>query len=68
MILRADHKCSGLHAGLICRMLARKELPPSVRAVLREYVIEKVQGQYGHNLGCRRRFAKTFRDMPELAG
>jgi len=67
-ILQADHKTSGLSARLIGRMLSHKELPLGVRLVLREYVIEKAQGHYGHNLACRRRFAGYFWDMPELAG
>src|SRR5947207_844670 len=56
-ILQACHKTSGLHAGLIGRMLVHKKLPPAVRSVLREYVIEKAQGLYGHNMHCRRLFA-----------
>jgi hypothetical protein len=67
-ILRASHKTSGLRAQLIRRMLAREELPSSVRCVLREYVIEKAQGHYGHSVERRRRFTAYFCDMPELAG
>lgn len=67
MILRADHKCAGLHAELICRMLSRKDLPPAVREVLREYVIEKALGHFGHSLPRRRCFAAHFSAMPELA-
>src|SRR5689334_8824444 len=37
-VLQADHKASGLHAGLICHMLAHKDLPLAVRTVLRRYV------------------------------
>ena len=67
MILQAGHKTSGLHAGLIRRMLSNKELPPEVRPVLRAYVIEKARGYFGHSLHRRRRFAAYFWDMPELA-
>jgi hypothetical protein len=66
-ILQADYKTSGLHAGLIGRMLSQQELPPTVRSLLREYVIEKAQDHYGHKLVRRRRFAVYFWDMPELA-
>jgi hypothetical protein len=66
-LLQGDHKSSGLHAGLIGRMLAHKILPPAVRSVLREYVIEKARGLYGHNMHCRRLFAAYFCDIPELA-
>ena len=66
-LLKADHKTSGLHAKLIGRMLAHKDLPPSVRSVLREYIIEKATGHYGHSSVRRRRFAAYFWDMPELA-
>lgn len=67
MILQAEHKTSGLHAELICRMLAHKKLPLTVRLVIRQYVIEKARGEYGHSLGRRRRFAANFWDIPELA-
>ena len=66
-VLQADHKGCGLHAGLIGRMLAHKELPPAVRSVLREYVIEKARGDYGHNSTSRARFVERLRDMPEFA-
>jgi hypothetical protein len=66
-LLRADHKASGLHADLIIRMLSYEGLPPAVRCLLREYVIERVRGLYGHKLLCRRRFAGQLWDLPELA-
>jgi hypothetical protein len=66
-ILRAHHKTSGLHAQTISRMLSCKRLPSSVRCVLREYVVEKAQGSYGHIVERRRRFAANFCDLPELA-
>jgi hypothetical protein len=65
-LLQADHKTSGLHAGLICHMLAHEDLPPSVRSVLRQYVIEKVRGDYGHGLLRRRRFAAHFWNVLDL--
>src|SRR3569833_2855367 len=67
-VLQADHKASGLHAGLICHMLAHKDLPLAVRTVLRQYVIEKARGYYGHGLLRRRRFAAHFWNVPDLAG
>jgi hypothetical protein len=66
-VLQADHKTSGLHADLIIRMLSSEALPFAVRCLLREYVIERVRGLYGHNLLCRRRFAGQLWDVPELA-
>ena len=66
-ILQGGHKTSGLHAGLVGRMLSHKELPHAIRNVLREYVIEKARGQYGHSFRSSRCFAAYFWDMPELA-
>jgi hypothetical protein len=66
-VLQADHNVSGLHAGLVCHMLAHKDLPPAVRAVLRQYVIEKARGHYGHSLLRRRRFAAHFWNFSDIA-
>jgi hypothetical protein len=66
-LLQADHKTSGIHADLIIQMLSSEGLPLAVRCLLREYVIERVRGLYGHNLLCRRRFAGQLWDLPELA-
>jgi hypothetical protein len=66
-VLQADHKVSGLHAGLVCHMLAHKDLPAAVRAVLRQYVLDKARGRYGHSLLRRRRFAAHFWNVSDLA-
>jgi predicted DNA-binding transcriptional regulator AlpA len=55
-ILRADHKSSGLSATVINRMLAAPHLPPLVRAIILEYVDERLAGLYGHNNLQLRRF------------
>jgi hypothetical protein len=65
-VLQADHKGSGLRAGVIGCMLAHKELPSAVRSVLREYVIEKARGDYGHSSQIRAGFVARLRDVPEL--
>ena len=46
-ILRATHKCSGLSASIINRMLASPSLPPRVRLKIFEYIEEKRAGLYG---------------------
>ena len=46
-VLRGNHKASGLSATTINRMLAAPSLPPSVRAILLEYIEEKTAGVYG---------------------
>jgi hypothetical protein len=48
-ILKANHKASGLSAGIVSRILASPRLPAPVRIKLREYVEEKVGGSYGHS-------------------
>jgi hypothetical protein len=66
-LLRADHKASGLRAQVIARMMKYSKLPPSVRSVLHEYLIEKARGYYGHSSVGRRRFIAHFQEMPDLA-
>lgn len=56
-ILKADHKTSGLSVALIRRVLAAPELPEAVRIKIREYIVEKVAGLYGHGVRQRSRFA-----------
>jgi hypothetical protein len=46
--LKAQHKASGLSARVINRMLASPDLPPAVRAIVLEYIEEKLAGLYGH--------------------
>jgi len=48
-VLKGNHKCSGLSAALIKRMLASPQLPPSAREVIFEYVAKKSAGAYGHH-------------------
>ena len=50
-VLKGNHKCSGLSAALIKRMLASPQLPPSAREIILEYVAKKSAGAYGHNKG-----------------
>jgi hypothetical protein len=51
-ILKGHHKGSGLSTAIIKRMLASPQLPPTVRAVILEYIEQKIAGDYGD---CRRR-------------
>jgi hypothetical protein len=60
VILKANHKASGLTAATINRMLSSPELPPSARATILTYVEEKLAGLYGHNKIQLRRFAARF--------
>ena len=48
-VMSGNHKCSGLSAAIIKRMLNSPQLPPSARTVLLEYVEEKSAGIYGHS-------------------
>ena len=48
-ILQADHKASGLSAGVINRILAAPQLPSAVRVKVIEYIEEKTSGLYGHD-------------------
>jgi hypothetical protein len=55
-VLRGDHKCSGLSAGVLSRMLLSSRIPSSVRTTILEYVAEKSVGLYGHPKQRLRRF------------
>ena len=46
-IMKSNHKCSGLSASTINRMMMMPRLPVEVRARIIEYVEEKIAGRYG---------------------
>jgi hypothetical protein len=56
IILKANHKASGLTASVISRILRSRELPPNARQVVEEYVAEKLAGAYGHSRHRLRKF------------
>jgi hypothetical protein len=55
-VLRGNHKCTGLRAALVARMLASPRLPRAAQTILLNYIHEKSQGAYGHNDLQRQRF------------
>jgi hypothetical protein len=57
VVLKGNHKASGLAAATINQMLSSSKLPPRVRATILTYVEEKLAGLYGHNKAQLRRFA-----------
>lgn len=48
-LMRGAHKCSGLSAAIIKRMLVSPNLPMQARQVLREYIEARLAGDYGHS-------------------
>ena len=48
-VLKGSHKCSGLSANIVKRMLSSPQLPPPAAKILLEYVEKKTAGVYGHN-------------------
>jgi hypothetical protein len=60
-VLRGNHKCTGLRATLIVRMLTAPKLPQEVRSILVSYVNEKSQGAYGHSDKQRERFTAQLK-------
>jgi hypothetical protein len=56
-ILNANHKGSGLSAGIANRILAAPRLPQPVRSILVEYARERAAGLYGGSMAQGRRFA-----------
>src|SRR3954471_5750301 len=63
IILKANHKASGLTASVISRILCSHELPPNARRVIEEYVAQKMTGAYGHG----RRQLQKFRARLSLS-
>jgi hypothetical protein len=59
-ILRANHKSSGLSAGVINRILSSPRLPPLARQRILEYIQERLAGLYGHNARRRREFVASL--------
>ena len=55
-VLKGNHKCSGLRAGLIARMWGAPKLPPPAKKILADYVTAKSRGAYGHSDVMRKRF------------
>jgi hypothetical protein len=49
VMLRGNHKASGLCADTIKRILASPDLPPAARQIVQEYIQEKLLGAYGHS-------------------
>ena len=49
VVLKGNHKGSGLSATLIKRMLASPHLPPTAAKIIHEYVEKKSAGAYGHS-------------------
>jgi hypothetical protein len=62
-VLRGNHKCSGLRATLIARMLTAPKLPQAARTILVNYVSEKSQGLYGHSDLQRERFTARLKRL-----
>jgi hypothetical protein len=46
-LLRGVHKCSGLSAATVNKILSAPRLPPRVRLKVLQYVAEKIAGKYG---------------------
>jgi hypothetical protein len=62
-VLNANHKCSGLSAKVLNRILASRHLPTPARTTLLEYIDEKITGLYGH----RKERLRVFRMQTEAA-
>ena len=59
-ILAAQHKASGISAGIISRMLTAPRLPALVRAKLIEYIDERIAGRFGHSPEQVRKFVSRL--------
>jgi len=60
-VLQGNHKCTGLRAELVVRMLGSPKLPRNVRTILLTYVTERARGAYGHGQPQRLRFMAQLR-------
>ena len=60
VVMRGDHKASGLSAVTIKRILASPNLPPSARRLIEEYICEKLLGGYGDSKSSLDRFRRRL--------
>ena len=60
VVMRGDHKASGLSAVTIKRILASPNLPPEARQLVDEYICEKLLGGYGHSQSSLNLFRKRL--------
>jgi hypothetical protein len=65
-ILKGTHKASGLSASVVIRMLSAPDLPPLVRSKIIKYVLEKIDGAYGHSIKRSQEFARRLRERLDL--
>ena len=62
-VLHGNHKCTGLNAALVVRMLRSEELPEEARSIVIQYVQERVKGAYGHSELLRRSFVMRLETL-----
>jgi hypothetical protein len=67
-VLKGDHKQSGLSAHTVNRMLASPILPCNARAVINDYVRQKLMGAYGHQTNRLMTFRSKLRDFGSSRG
>jgi hypothetical protein len=60
VVMRGDHKASGLSAITLKRILASPNLPPEARRLIEEYICEKLLGGYGHSQSSLKLFRKRL--------
>jgi hypothetical protein len=56
VVLKANHKASGISGTIIKDMLTCPRLPTSARQVIEHYVARKLAGDYGHSQTSIRKF------------
>jgi len=62
-ILQSNHKCTGLNAALVVRMLRSDQLPEDARKIVIRYVQERLEGAYGHNELLRQKFVMRLEKL-----
>ena len=62
-VLHSNHKCTGLNAALVVRMLCSEQLPEDARRIVIRYVQERVDGTYGHSDLLRQRFVQRLQKL-----
>ena len=60
VVMRGDHKASGLSAVTLKRILASPNLPREARRLIEEYICEKPLGGYGHSQSSLKLFRKRL--------
>src|SRR5262245_27969212 len=62
-VLHSSHKCTGLNAALVVRMLRSQRLPEDARRIVIIYAQDRAEGVYGHSDLLRQKFVMRLEKL-----